>query len=441
MPYCLLRIPRLDSKCLSGAKPENKENSQKKWNNSSSFVNLKHPSLQEVRNKAKQEKLRNRQKVTSQERVYIDDSEFVDEGDNKIGDQNKNYISKQKTKRTIMSINKSIKDQYGSRNSNMDIRDELQVYTNTFETSPLGRKLRFGEKKNSITIFNKPQINTTKTIAVDAFYGGNGTSVSSLISVSNENRNSSGIKSSKHEKRLHKTSKCSFGERALSSTSQNSRSRSNANKNRHFQIKHEPSKLSSLVSFQNLISNFPDIKCSSNESINTTSKVDNSSIHRKATELKKYMSSGMTNQGFSFNVSKSNRQRHSDNEQSWFSSKLFTSLFCLESCHKQPAVQEYTVSPKFRDQFAKTLRNNQRIESKWLLIILFVTNHRNTGIINIGITLKAIVDPLALSQSCSVATKVGKTNETKLPAFPDTPSVEIEDWDDVQISFECEQVT
>ena len=63
------------------------------------------------------------------------------------------------------------------------------------------------------------------------------------------------------------------------------------NQNRHFQIKHDSNGLNCLATFQKLINNFPDIRCSSTENITA---VDQESIDKKAKELKKYMSSSIS---------------------------------------------------------------------------------------------------------------------------------------------------
>ena len=65
--------------------------------------------MQEVRNKAKEEKLRNKQKLCSLERIP-DDSEIIEEDENHIHIQNKKYTSKGKTLKTINSINRECKD-------------------------------------------------------------------------------------------------------------------------------------------------------------------------------------------------------------------------------------------------------------------------------------------------------------------------------------------
>lgn len=65
--------------------------------------------MQEIRNKAKEEKLKNKQKMQSLERIP-DDSEIIEEDENHIHIQNKKYISKGKTLKTINSINKECKD-------------------------------------------------------------------------------------------------------------------------------------------------------------------------------------------------------------------------------------------------------------------------------------------------------------------------------------------
>lgn len=68
---------------------------------------MRRPTLQEVRNKAKYEKLR-KQRMRSQEKI-VDDSEVTDMDESHIEILNKNYISKGKNLKTIDSINKSLR--------------------------------------------------------------------------------------------------------------------------------------------------------------------------------------------------------------------------------------------------------------------------------------------------------------------------------------------
>ena len=174
---------------------------------------------------------------------------------------NKDFISKQKTKRTMTSINMRIKDSYGSRNSNFE--DNLGLYTNTYASSPM-QKLRFGEKKNSISFLNKPNISSTKIVAIDAYSNENEPEKDNVL------YDLISLKESTNKATL--TSNLKFTDRNLSSSSIKYRSKSNASKARHFQIKHEPSKLNSLTSFQKLVSNFPEIKSSSAENLNSKGK-------------------------------------------------------------------------------------------------------------------------------------------------------------------------
>lgn len=108
-------------------------------------------------------------------------------------------------------------------------------------------------------------------------------------------------------------------EHNLSHSRLHDRSKSNVNYNRHFQIKHEPSHLNSLATFQKLINNF-DIKCESTDNVIAE---DRESIDRKASELKKYMSSGISH-AQRLNLSKSSRENR---EISYGQDKIFeTSL-------------------------------------------------------------------------------------------------------------------
>jgi len=116
------------------------------------------------------------------------------------------------------------------------------------------------------------------------------------IDVFNDDKSSQNCKNTKsfvdqpHDmKSMNKTSNLSGCRRNLSNSRLHDRSKSNVNENRHFQIKHEPTSFNSLETYQRLMNNFPDIRCSSTENLKT---VDRETIDRRASELKKYMSSG-----------------------------------------------------------------------------------------------------------------------------------------------------
>jgi hypothetical protein len=129
---------------------------------------------------------------------------------------------------------------------------------------------------------------------------------------------------SKHERDLSKTSKMSGFEHNLSHSRLHDRSKSNVNHNRHFQIKHESSHMNSLATFQKLINNF-DIKCESTDNVIAE---DRESIDRKASELKKYMSSGISHVQ-RLNLCKSSRENR---EISYGQDKIFeTSVNCPSS--------------------------------------------------------------------------------------------------------------
>lgn len=222
--------------------------------------------------------------MCSQERAD-DDSELIDDDDSHIDIHNKHYISKGKDLKTIDSINKNIK-----------IRKQQEPYKkhsrNENQRTPVGR-IRCYDRKTSISLLVKPYNCTTKTMAIDAFY--DNTKMENLKKIKHF--------TSKHERDLSKTSKMSGADRNSSNPRLHDRSKSNVNYNRHFQIKHESSNLNSLETFQKLIHNF-DIRCSSTENIKV---LDRESIDRKASELKKYMSSGVTH-AQRINLCKSSRE-------------------------------------------------------------------------------------------------------------------------------------
>lgn len=268
---------------------ENKENSSVVSNTikSSSFVNLKRPNLQEIRNKAKFEKLKNRRKMCSQERP-ADDSEIIDEDDSHI-EINKNYITTGKNLKTIDSINKSLKVK------RPQFQDKGQESRNEKCRSPISRFLN--NRHSSISLIWKQNSTKAKTLAIDAFY--ENSTIEHVLKQSVFGM--TGV-----EKDLNKTSKMSTFDRNLSNSRTHDRSKSNVNQNRHFSIKHEPNNFDSIATFQKLMNNFPDIRWSSTEDYKL---LDRESIDRRASELKKYMSSGRSNLQKSFN-SKSSREAY-----------------------------------------------------------------------------------------------------------------------------------
>lgn len=120
-----------------------------------------------MRNKAKEEKLRNRQKLCSQERI-VDDSELIDEDDSHIEIYNKNCISKGKDLKTIDSINKSIKVKTDHPKIKGGAYTHYKESRNKKCRSPI-EKLRMGDRKSSISLLVKPNLGVTKTLAIDAF--------------------------------------------------------------------------------------------------------------------------------------------------------------------------------------------------------------------------------------------------------------------------------
>lgn len=386
----------------------NKENNSSKANTnihknakSSSFVNMIRPTLQEVRNKAKEAKLRNRQKMQSVERVVPDDSELVEDDESHINIKNTNYMSRGKTLRTINSINKEVEL---SKNNTQASNGEYKVQNN-FKTmksrSPIERH-RISERTGSLSTLTKPYIGQPKTFAIDAFYKNNESE--------SKYRSNTAIGSLKGGAKMSKTSKINITDRNLSNSRTHDRSRSNHGKNRHCQIKHESNNLSSMATFQKLMNNFPDIRCASTENLKET---DKASIDRKASELKKYMSSGRS-QGHRVQTCKSGRRR-----------EISPSHVKIEELCIEGRESDFKFNVKENDMFFKTS--------------VILPNEQNDG--NGRNQYAKRLSALKLS-----ACQMNKGLPAKrLSQVPDTPSVEIDindciDDDDIHLSQVSEEI-
>lgn len=211
--------------------------------------------------------------MKSQERC-VDDSELSDEEESHIDPLNKNYISKGKDTKTIDSINKNI------RGTNQKLQwkpsQKVDPKNNRYQKSrsPVSN-CRDVDRKSSISLLMKPKKSIVENVEINIMpcpLKDHTKNTKSFISVDNMIK-PCGLTS----------------QRTLSNSRLHERTKSIPQKSRHFRMKHTSNNMQSMETFQKLISNFPDIRCSSTENVKA---VDRESIDRKASELIKYMSSG-----------------------------------------------------------------------------------------------------------------------------------------------------
>ena len=153
-----------------------------------------------------------------------DDSEIIEEDENHIHIQNKKYISKGKTLKTINSINKECKDK---RINIEDNNLHSHATWNNKTNKSLKASSRLNDRKGSVNMLVSSKI--AKTWEIDAFYDAN-------ISKSHW-RGASNIDSLRDLERICRISKGNAHDRNNSSSRLHDRCKSNVNHNRHFQIK------------------------------------------------------------------------------------------------------------------------------------------------------------------------------------------------------------
>ncbi|CAI2383660.1 unnamed protein product [Moneuplotes crassus] len=262
---------------------------------SSSFAKVSIPNLQEVRNKAKQEKL-DKKRLESQERI-----------ENIPDDYHENIkISEIKESKNQKKCLKNLSIRQSKENRNKACRKGVTG-------------LKTSDRKSSISLLIHPY----KPDPIVSPYAG-------LSDISKQE------KPKKHgyfriEEELNKTSKFDNSDRAFSNP--RSLQKQNTNKSRHFQIRHEPSSLGSVATFQKLMNDFSDGKCKPKES--AIKERDKESINTKAGALKKYMSSGVSCPKNAFK--KVNRQKR---ERSYVDERKDISLYNASSDDKNRPCQK-----------------------------------------------------------------------------------------------------